>query len=242
MDHPKPWLRYVAVDDVDDQTLDLKSMKVRNAAGEELGSLDGLIVDSTSGRTYYVVINAGHWFSSKYVLMPIGVLSLDKSRNAIAVDLSNERLKRVPGFDKDQFPSLTEQDIRRMNDEVAAVFEPDRTYAANEPYTAAWDRPSYRTPDWWTVTLSSDASVYSSPGDYRMRGTDADRQTTSTTSEATRASRGRSGDESPHFDGRAQPGDVIGVETGGEQTYLGDTKEDEDKRREDAEKSSHRSM
>ena len=40
---------------------------------------------------------------------------------------------------------------------------------------------------------------------------------------------------SPHFGGRAQPGDVIGVETGGEQTHVGETTEDENKRRRDAE-------
>jgi hypothetical protein len=34
---------------------------------------------------------------------------------------------------------------------------------------------------------------------------------------------------------RAQPGDVIGVETDGERTELGDTEQDEDERREDAE-------
>lgn len=37
-------------------------------------------------------------------------------------------------------------------------------------------------------------------------------------------------------DDRAQPGDVLGIETGGEQTHIGETREDEDKRREDAEK------
>jgi hypothetical protein len=41
-------------------------------------------------------------------------------------------------------------------------------------------------------------------------------------------------DESPHFAGRAQPGDVLGLETGGEQTHVGETGEDENKRREDA--------
>jgi hypothetical protein len=45
----------------------------------------------------------------------------------------------------------------------------------------------------------------------------------------------RTDDTSPHFDGRAQPGDVLGVETGGERTYVGDTSEDENKRRRDAE-------
>ena len=44
------------------------------------------------------------------------------------------------------------------------------------------------------------------------------------------------GDISPHFGGRAQPGDILGFETGGETTSLGDTSEDENKRRHDAEK------
>jgi len=33
---------------------------------------------------------------------------------------------------------------------------------------------------------------------------------------------------------RAQPGDVLGIERGGETTTLGDTAEDEDRRRKDA--------
>ena len=41
---------------------------------------------------------------------------------------------------------------------------------------------------------------------------------------------------SPHLDGRAQPGDVLGVETGGEQTHIGETTEDENKRRIEAER------
>ncbi len=35
---------------------------------------------------------------------------------------------------------------------------------------------------------------------------------------------------------RAQPGDVLGIERGGETTSLGDTEEDEDSRRKDAER------
>ena len=35
----------------------------------------------------------------------------------------------------------------------------------------------------------------------------------------------KAADGSPHVDGRAQPGDVLGVETDGEQTHIGDTAE-----------------
>jgi hypothetical protein len=51
----------------------------------------------------------------------------------------------------------------------------------------------------------------------------------------------REGDDvSPHYGGRAQPGDVLGIETGGERTGVGDTAEDEDKRRRTAERSAPR--
>ena len=44
------------------------------------------------------------------------------------------------------------------------------------------------------------------------------------------------GEKSPHYGGRAQPGDILGIETGGETTGIGDTSEDENERRRDAEK------
>jgi hypothetical protein len=43
------------------------------------------------------------------------------------------------------------------------------------------------------------------------------------------------GEVSPHYGGRAQPGDVLGIETGGETTGIGDTAEDENARRRAAE-------
>ena len=43
-------------------------------------------------------------------------------------------------------------------------------------------------------------------------------------------------DVSPHFGGRAQPGDVLGIETGGETTGIGDTSDEENERRRKAEK------
>jgi hypothetical protein len=45
----------------------------------------------------------------------------------------------------------------------------------------------------------------------------------------------RDGSPDRPADERAQPGDVLGIERDGETTELGDTAEDEDERREDAE-------
>src|SRR6476661_3619057 len=80
VDHPKPWLRYVEADKVDDKTLNVDDMPVRNSAKENLGNVDGFIVDAESGRPYYVVVDAGGWFKSKQFLVPIGQVQVDDDR------------------------------------------------------------------------------------------------------------------------------------------------------------------
>jgi hypothetical protein len=207
VDHPKPWLRYVEADKVDDKTLDVDDMLVRNSAKEKLGDVDGFIVDSESGRPYYLVVGAGGWFKSKQFLVPIGQVQVDDDRDAFVVGLSKEQIHRFPGFDNDEFEKLTDRDIKRINDQICDVYEPGVVYPTDEPYFAAWARKPYRSPDWWAENSTPEA-----------RG------------------RADAGDQSPHLGGRAQPGDVLGLETAGERTYIGDTDEDENKRRRDAEK------
>jgi len=230
VDHPKPWLRYVDADDVSDETLELDGMKVRNDVGDKLGEVDGLIVDSESGRTYYVVVEAGGWFKSKHYLMPIGQLHLDDDRDALVVNLTRDQINRFPGFDVNRFDTLTPDEMGRINGETLAVVEPLSDYAAGSSYDAAWSRPSYQEPTWWLSDPGVDArpdGVVTMGGVERsaseMHAVAHDTHETHETHEA--------GDTSPHFDERAQPGDVLGLETGGEQTHIGDTKEDEDKTR-----------
>jgi hypothetical protein len=204
MEHPKPWLRYVDASKVSDKTLALDAMKVRSRAGDALGTVDGLVVDAESGRPFYVVVDAGGWFVSKQFLAPIGHVHLDPARDALIMSLTKEQIGRFPGFDLDEFESLSETDITRINDRIGEICEQGVPREVNTSDGAAWNRPAYRVPDWW-----------------------AER------SQAVSRDAGASG-TSPYFDGRAQPGDVLGLETEGERTYVGDTKEDEDNRRREA--------
>jgi hypothetical protein len=234
VDHPKSWLRYVDADKVDDQSLDIDGMKVRNAAGDRLGEVDGVIVDARSGRTYYIAVNAGGWFKTRQFLLPIGEVRLDSDHDSLVVPLTKEQVGGFPGFDKDVFDKLTDADIKHINDETCRVFDAaPTTYAADEPYDAAWNRAPYRYPDWWTseptlpdrMGASAFEKVVEYPPSSAARGRREQTQ---------KERRAAVHDTSPHFDGRAQPGDVLGVETGGEQTHIGDTKEDEDRRRQAA--------
>jgi PRC-barrel domain protein len=239
MDRSLPWLRFVDADDLGDSQVDFDGMRVESPTGEHLGDVDGFIVDSESGRPYYVVVDAGGWFKSKHFLLPIGHAEFDTGNEALRADLTRDRVERFPGFERDVFDSLTPDDMKRLNADTLRACIPTGgvyAYSAVEPYSADWNRPDFRYPEWWrsgadgprqarAATISSDSVGSTSRPIARPA-------VPSTAREAVVAH----ADPSPHYDGRAQPGDIIGVETEGEQTHLGDTGDDENERREDAEK------
>ena len=235
MDHPLPWLRYVDADGVDDDTIDFDGMDVQSPTGEHLGDVEGFIVDSQSGRPYYVVVDAGGWFKSKHFLLPVGHARVEADAEALVTDLDRDRVNKFPGFDKDAFDTLTEADLRHINDTTCAACSVEGVaiaYAADEPIATAWERPDFRRPDWWRANPAQ-------PERMGERAVTAGVETTaSTVREARRTEeiRAKDVDPSPHYEGRAQPGDVLGVETGGERTHIGETAEDENERRRDAEK------
>ena len=249
MDHPYPWLKYANAGDVSSADVDFDGIAVESPTGEKLGSVDGFIVDSGSSRPYYVVVDAGGWFKSKHFLLPIGHVKLnaDTDRDALVADIARDRIDNFPGFDKDEFDTLTPDAVRSMNDEICSACSVSAVnYSATEPFNKAWERDDYRYPDWWQAEPSlpdrmGDAA-FSEQVDYppAARTTATTERARTAAADYDRASANDTGrgkaDPSPHFDGRAQPGDVIGFETGGERTYLGETAEDENDRREAAEK------
>ena len=93
-------------------------MDIESPTGEHLGDVDGFVVDASSGRPYYIVVDAGGWFKSKEYLLPVGHAALDADRQVFVTSLGREHVDRFPGFDKDEFEKLSEADIRRFNDET----------------------------------------------------------------------------------------------------------------------------
>ncbi len=253
MDRPLPWLKFVDASDVDEE-VDFDGMHVESPTGEHLGDVEGFIVDSDSGRPFYVVVDAGGWFKSKHFLLPVGHVRLDADSDdeALITSITRDRINKFPGFDKNQFEKMSDAELKRFNDDTCSMCTIEGvvvTYGAGEPVEAAWDRPDFAYPDWWHAeptlpdrmgesALTKGAEYHPGPestatdqaGRDEMVARDSDRDTDSDRASDT------AGDVSPHFDGRAQPGDVIGIETGGERTSVGDTAEDENKQRESAEK------
>jgi len=235
VDHPLPWLRYVDTDDLEDDTIDFDDIDIQSATGEHLGNADGFIVDSHSGRPYYVVVDSGGWFKSKHFLVPVGHVRFDADNEVLVADLDRSRVNKFPGFDRDEFETMSGDDLRRLNNEICSACSIEGVaivYAADEPFANAWNRPDFQYPDWWRANPRLPERM----GERAVTAGAESRPARDTRPEASREEvRAREADPSPHFGGRAQPGDVIGVETGGERTYVGDTAEDENQRRRNAE-------
>jgi sporulation protein YlmC with PRC-barrel domain len=143
MDHPAPWMKYVNARELDEQA-NLRNLTVVGSDGEKLGTVDGFIVDDASARPYHVVVNAGGWFTHKRFLVPVGHVTLDGS--TLTVDLTKDRVKRFPGFDKSEFEKLSADDLNRMNAELATACCADGVTIV----VTAWESGEhYRAPGWW---------------------------------------------------------------------------------------------
>jgi len=176
MDHPRPWLRYVDADDLDSSAdeFGFDGMHVHGTSADHLGKVDGFVVDAGSGRPYYVVVDAGGWFKSKYFLVPIGHIAFDRDERRLTADLTRDQVHRFPGFDRDEFEKLSEDDLNRMDEQIVAACCPtemvDRSKASSR-----FDRwGHYKSPSWW------DADFYRPDrADRAMKGmAGTDRQTT----------------------------------------------------------------
>ena len=68
------------------------------------------LLDVRGGRTAYAVLSEGGFLGmgSKLQVIPSSALVLDTAEKCFYVDISAQRLKDDPGFDKDHWPSMAE--------------------------------------------------------------------------------------------------------------------------------------
>ena len=240
MDHPKPWLRYVDADELESRSFDFDHVTVESSSGEKLGEVDGFIVDSASGRPYYASVDAGGWFKSKLFLLPIGHTAFDRGRRRLVADVTRDRVNNFPGFNRREFEQLSDDELRRMDEQIVNACCPTQAIggvaAGSRSRFDQWTH--YQSPTWWDADFSrpnrADVAAKAMGGSMPARSTvraapDRHREREAVVAQA--------GDVGSHAGGRAQPGDGLGVEPGGERTYVGNSSEDENKRRRDAERS-----
>ncbi|HXS73260.1 MAG TPA: PRC-barrel domain-containing protein [Rhodanobacteraceae bacterium] len=83
---------------------------VRNAAGEDLGDIKDLMIDTRNGTVQYAVVSFGGWLGmgNKLFAVPWDALRLDTDHHCLVLDIPKETLKSAPGFDKNHWPDFAD--------------------------------------------------------------------------------------------------------------------------------------
>jgi ferritin-like metal-binding protein YciE len=118
-------------------------LPIRNETDEDLGTLDGVVVDSADrDRPRYAVVDGGGLFSHFRYLLPIDWLRRDPSARVLRVALDRAVAERYPAFDPDEFQTMNDSAQRAYETRILDLF----------PRTQTGDAQSQRPPgepEWW---------------------------------------------------------------------------------------------
>ena len=155
-------LRYVEAGELPE--FKYREFRIVNRSGQDLGSVDGFIIENRSGRPVYVVVDSGGWFVGRRYLVPIGMLEADVPMRAFRSDLERETIHLYPEFNAAAFLAMSDEEVHRYEHRLLRIITPD------DPRTAQWreraydEIPQYRPPTWlmtgvWMTESSGFAAV-----------------------------------------------------------------------------------
>ena len=83
---------------------------VYNASNEKLGDIKEIMLNMQEGRVAYAVLSFGGFLGigDKLFAVPWSVLRLDTVNKCFRMNVSKEQLKDAPGFDKDDWPDMSD--------------------------------------------------------------------------------------------------------------------------------------
>jgi len=82
--------------------------KVVNLSGQDIGRIEELMIDVTTGRVAYAVMSFGGFMGigNKLFALPWSAVTVDEAKKRFVVNVTRESLDEMPGFDKDHWPDL----------------------------------------------------------------------------------------------------------------------------------------
>lgn len=95
------------------RTKDVIGNKVFNMEGS-LGKIEEIVLDKTEGTVNYVVLSFGGilGLGEKLFTIPWKSLSYDQNKDGFYLNISKERLEQAPGFNKDSWPNMDQEEWR----------------------------------------------------------------------------------------------------------------------------------
>ena len=84
---------------------------ITNPQKENLGDLKDLMIDTASGKISYAVVSYGGilGMGDKLFAVPWSALTVDHENKCLVLNVSKDRLKEAPGFDKGNWPNFADQ-------------------------------------------------------------------------------------------------------------------------------------
>jgi sporulation protein YlmC with PRC-barrel domain len=84
---------------------------VYNDQDEKLGDIKEFMLEMDTGRVAYAVLSFGGFLGlgEKLFAVPWNALKLDTVNKRFVLNVDKDRLKNAPGFDKDDWPDMTDQ-------------------------------------------------------------------------------------------------------------------------------------
>lgn len=133
---------------------------VENKNGDNIGSIEDVMIDTRTGKIAYAVLAVDSGFlnlGSKFFAVPMQALEFDLENKRILMDITSERLKSAPGFDKENWPKGPESDF------IGSVYdfyevEREERYSAEMPYNRN--------------SLSGNAATRQASGGFKSEGSD----------------------------------------------------------------------
>lgn len=88
----------------------IKGETVQNLMNEDIGKIEDLMLDLHKGQIGYVVLSFGGFLGmgDKFFAVPWSALEVDTTNNVVRLDVSEERLEKMEGFDKDNWPDFAD--------------------------------------------------------------------------------------------------------------------------------------
>jgi len=115
MNHTTTQSRYATADNMQAAATLLSAStitgdEVFNMQDEELGTIQDVMLDITEGSIRYAVLSSGGFLGmgDRLFAVPWRALTLDRENHRFLLDVDVERLKKAPGFDKDEWPNMAD--------------------------------------------------------------------------------------------------------------------------------------
>jgi PRC-barrel domain len=102
-------LRYLAASRVDTPIGGLRDAVVLSPSDEQLGKLNGIVVDPQERRLCYFVVESGLW--RKQHLVPAGFARVGRDSKALYVDVERDHINQCEEFRSGRLPSFSDEDL-----------------------------------------------------------------------------------------------------------------------------------